>query len=77
MQVPGFPTHLKILHVKQEVKGSDASVLHTVLDSDIELKLLREQRDRLEKVLTPTACILTVLVSTHAPTHAGGQRGGG
>jgi len=49
-QVPGFPEHLKILHVKQEVKGTDATVLETVLDSDVELKLLREQKDRLEKM---------------------------
>jgi hypothetical protein len=76
MEVPDFPTHLKILHVKQEVKGSDTSVLQTVLDSDIELKLLREQRDRLEKVLAPTAWILTLAVPTHLLV-AGSQRGGG
>lgn len=49
-QVPGFPIHLKILHVKQEVRGTDATVLQMVLDSDVELKLLREQRDRLERL---------------------------
>jgi len=48
----GFPEHLKILHVKQEVKGTDATVIEMVINSDIELKLLKDQRDILERMDT-------------------------
>eukprot|EP00587_Corethron_hystrix_P002761 CAMPEP_0113302490 /NCGR_PEP_ID=MMETSP0010_2-20120614/3283_1 /TAXON_ID=216773 ORGANISM="Corethron hystrix, Strain 308" /NCGR_SAMPLE_ID=MMETSP0010_2 /ASSEMBLY_ACC=CAM_ASM_000155 /LENGTH=758 /DNA_ID=CAMNT_0000156293 /DNA_START=133 /DNA_END=2406 /DNA_ORIENTATION=+ /assembly_acc=CAM_ASM_000155 len=53
MEVEGFPRHLRVLHVRQEVRGSDRSVLQTVLDADVERKsLLDEEKDilgRMEK----------------------------
>lgn len=48
--VPGFPAHLKMLHVKQEVSGNETSVLQIVLDADLELKALTAQKERLERV---------------------------
>ena len=33
-----------------EVKGSEMTVLEAVLESDVELKLLNDQKDRLEKM---------------------------
>lgn len=42
---PGIPGHLQILHIEQEVAGTDMSVLKTVLATDIEREsLLHEAR---------------------------------
>jgi len=42
---PGIPSHLQILHIEQEVSGSDVSVLNTVLKTDIEREsLLQEEK---------------------------------
>mmetsp|Transcript_21095 Transcript_21095/g.42235 ORF Transcript_21095/g.42235 Transcript_21095/m.42235 type:complete len:755 (+) Transcript_21095:293-2557(+) len=53
MEVEGFPQHLRVLHVRQEVRGSDRSVLATVLTADVERSTLiteeKEILDRLEK----------------------------
>ena len=44
-EFPGIPAHLQILHIEQEVQGTDVSVLQTVLNSDIEREaLLQEER---------------------------------
>jgi ATP-binding cassette, subfamily F, member 3 len=45
--IEGFPTHHRVLHVKQEVFSSEKSVLQVVLESDVERNLLLEK----EKVL--------------------------
>lgn len=45
--------HLRVLHVRQEIKseGDDVSVLKAVLDSDVErLSLLREEADILKRL---------------------------
>lgn len=43
-EIPGFPRHHRVLHVKQEVKSSALSVLEVVLQADIErTKLLRDE----------------------------------
>jgi hypothetical protein len=43
---PGFPRHHRVLHVKQEVRSSEKSVLETVLQSDVEREaLLEEERE--------------------------------
>lgn len=42
----GFPRHHRVLHVKQEVRSSDKSVLEAVLQSDVEREtLLEEERE--------------------------------
>jgi ATP-binding cassette subfamily F protein 3 len=35
-EIEGFPRHHRVLHVKQEVRSSEQSVLQVVLESDIE-----------------------------------------
>jgi len=45
--IPGFPKHHRILHVKQEVHSSGKSVLHTVLESDVERNTLLEREKQL------------------------------
>lgn len=46
----GFPRHHRVLHVKQEVRSSEKSVLDTVLQSDVErAALLEEERDILAR----------------------------
>eukprot|EP00039_Didymoeca_costata_P029951 m.27197 g.27197 ORF g.27197 m.27197 type:complete len:734 (+) comp7873_c0_seq2:185-2386(+) len=39
-QIDGFPKHLKILHVEQEISGTNDSVLDTVIKSDLEREAL-------------------------------------
>ena len=43
--LPGFPRHHRVLHVKQEVKSSEQTVLDVVLNSDVERNQLL-QRER-------------------------------
>lgn len=38
--IEGFPRHHRVLHVKQEVKSSQQSVIEVVLDADVERKQL-------------------------------------
>ena len=46
--IPGFPKHHRILHVKQEVHSNEVSVLNTVLSSDVERNtLLAKEKDLL------------------------------
>lgn len=41
----GIPQHLQILHIEQEVQGTDVSALQTILNSDVEReRLLAEER---------------------------------
>ena len=46
-EVEGFPKHHRILHVRQEIKGTETTVLTTVLEADVERNLLLEE----EKVI--------------------------
>ena len=52
--IEGFPTHLRVLHVRQEVPShvsQDLSVTQAVLDSDMErLELLKAEKDLLKKL---------------------------
>lgn len=47
--IEGFPTHLRVLHVRQEVPNlsDDMSVLQAVIDADVERKMLLEQEKEL------------------------------
>eukprot|EP00604_Paraphysomonas_vestita_P001674 CAMPEP_0174822380 /NCGR_PEP_ID=MMETSP1107-20130205/15307_1 /TAXON_ID=36770 /ORGANISM="Paraphysomonas vestita, Strain GFlagA" /LENGTH=618 /DNA_ID=CAMNT_0016041103 /DNA_START=103 /DNA_END=1956 /DNA_ORIENTATION=- len=48
--IEGFPTHHRVLHVKQEVKTSEDTVLQVVLKADVERNdLLAREKDLLEK----------------------------
>ena len=56
--IDGMPRHLKILHVEQEVSGSDEPVLQAVLHSDLELEALREEEAALVvKLDNPEAAV--------------------
>jgi ATP-binding cassette subfamily F protein 3 len=47
--IEGFPRHHRVLHVKQEVKSSDLSVLQVVLESDVErTNLIKREKELLE-----------------------------
>ena len=49
-EIEGFPKHHRILHVKQEVRSSDESVLQVVLNSDVErMELMKREKELLEK----------------------------
>jgi ATP-binding cassette, subfamily F, member 3 len=53
MEIVGFPRHLRVLHVRQEIKasGTDDSVLKAVMDADIErLTLMQEEQALLKKL---------------------------
>jgi len=39
-EIENFPTHLRILHVSQEVGSSDTTVVDAVMEADVELQLL-------------------------------------
>jgi ATP-binding cassette, subfamily F, member 3 len=45
--IEGFPRHHRVLHVKQEVQASEATVLQTVLASDVERNALLSQEAQL------------------------------
>jgi ATP-binding cassette subfamily F protein 3 len=48
--IEGFPRHHRVLHVKQEVKSSELSVLQVVLEADIErTTLIKREKVLLEK----------------------------
>lgn len=46
-QIAGFPTHLRTLHVKQEVVGTDCKVLDAMLSADTERAALLAEEDAL------------------------------
>jgi ATP-binding cassette, subfamily F, member 3 len=51
--IPGFPAHLRVLHVRQEIPElkDDLSVLQAVIDSDVERTMLMQQeKDLLAKL---------------------------
>lgn len=61
--VEGFPRHLRVLHVRQEVPAQlpgDLTVLKAVLESDVERNmLLQEEKDILAKLEQDTATTTT------------------
>jgi ATP-binding cassette subfamily F protein 3 len=48
---PGIPPHLQILHIEQEVAGTELSVLQTVLATDIEREALLEEARILQSLI--------------------------
>jgi len=53
MEIPGFPQHHRVLHVRQEVKaaGTETSVLQVVIESDAErMALLNEEKTLLGRL---------------------------
>lgn len=53
MEVEGFPRHLRVLHVRQEMRpaGGDISVLQAVLEADVERNtLLAEEKELLQRL---------------------------
>lgn len=46
-----FPSHLKVLHVRQEVPCDDRKVIQFVAESDEEFKFLQEEEERMYDVL--------------------------
>ena len=42
-QVPGFPASVKVMHVEQEARGSDESVLSAVIKADLEREYLKKE----------------------------------
>lgn len=54
--IEGFPRHHRVLHVQQEVADSDASVVDTVLGSDVELMaLLAKEKELVARLDDTTA----------------------
>lgn len=48
-EIEGFPRHHRVLHVKQEVKSSESSVLSVVLEADVErTSLIKKEKELLE-----------------------------
>lgn len=47
-EIPGFPHHLRVIHVEQEVQGGNMSVIERVMEADPERQILRDK----EKALT-------------------------
>jgi len=55
-EIEGIPTHIRILHVEQEVVGDDKSALQCVLECDIErTRLLNEEENILTILQTETS----------------------
>lgn len=48
-EIPGFPAHLRIVHVEQEVAGDELTVIESVLKADFEREaLLAEEKELLQ-----------------------------
>jgi ATP-binding cassette subfamily F protein 3 len=62
--IEGFPTHHRILHVKQEVKASELSVLAVVLAADVErTALLQQEKELVAKMKTAADAQLQTALS--------------
>eukprot|EP01006_Ploeotia_vitrea_P034969 TRINITY_DN65827_c5_g3_i2.p1 TRINITY_DN65827_c5_g3~~TRINITY_DN65827_c5_g3_i2.p1 ORF type:complete len:901 (+),score=494.79 TRINITY_DN65827_c5_g3_i2:34-2703(+) len=48
-QLDGFPTHLRVVHVAQEIDGTDKTVLQCVLEADVERTMLLAEEQELLK----------------------------
>eukprot|EP00752_Nemacystus_decipiens_P014231 g12659.t1 len=48
--IEGFPRHHRVMHVRQEIKPSEKSVIQVVVDSDVErLMLMKQEKEILER----------------------------
>ena len=47
--IDGFPTHHRVLHVKQEVQASEDSVIAVVMSSDVERNALFQKEKELNE----------------------------
>ncbi len=45
--IAGFPTHLRVIHVEQEVKGTATTILDRVLKADVERTMLLAEEKKL------------------------------
>ena len=54
-EIEGIPTNLAILHVSQEARGDDTTVLQAVLDCDVERTELLRREVELEAMLLAEA----------------------
>ena len=55
-EVPHFPTHLRVLHVEQEIRASDSTALQCVIEADLERTMLLTEENSLKLIvdqLTP------------------------
>lgn len=62
LEIPGFPKHHRVLHVRQEVtaKGVDVSVLQAVIQSDAERNaLLKEEKELLLRLENRNQAVLS------------------
>ncbi len=70
-QLDGIPSHLRILHVEQEVAGDETTVLECVLKSDVERdKLLSQEKKLLEDGLDIKSAVLENVYSRLAEIDA-------
>jgi len=60
--IHGFPRHHRVLHVRQEIRGSNVSVLDTVLAADVERNTLMEEEKS-----------ILARLETEAPVDEGGD----
>lgn len=47
--IPGFPKHVRVMHIEQEISGDDRSVLETVLGMDVVFDKLKKEEETLMK----------------------------
>ena len=45
--MPGFPAYLRVQHVEQEIVGDDVTVIESVLNADVERRMLIDEEKRL------------------------------
>ncbi len=50
-EIPGLPTHLRIVHVEQECRGDNYSALQTVMRADVEREVLIHEEKRLKRII--------------------------
>jgi hypothetical protein len=53
-EVPGVPSHQRVVHVEQECRADGYSALQTVFKADIDREILIHEEKRLKKVLVET-----------------------
>jgi len=46
-EIDGFPSYLRVVHVEQEIRGNDKSVIQWVIDSDLERTILFRKESEL------------------------------
>ena len=66
-EIEGFPRHHRVLHVRQEVRGSERTVLQTVLEADSERSALRDEEREINERLTPPPAVAAPASPTPRP----------